>query len=88
MGNNKSCLTLHSLHLLMCHSLYLCFSCASVFKLLVRQSRDVCVNRAPIHTGGFGHHVLIQFSQVLMGFGRGLYPNQTSWVFKGRVQWL
>lgn len=71
MGNiNKSCLTLCSLHLLMCHSLYLCFSGASVFKLLVRQSGDVCVNRAPIHTGGFGHHLLIQFSQVLVGFGR------------------
>lgn len=86
--NNKAHLTLHSLHLHMCHSLDLYFSRALEFRLLVRRSGDVCVNRAPVHTGFFGHHPLIKFLLVSVGFGKGMYPNQTSWVFMGRIQWL
>jgi len=49
---------------------------------------DVCVNRAPFHTERFEHRRLIQFLLVSVGLGRAMYPNQTSWVFMGRVQWL
>lgn len=86
--NNKAHLTLRLLHLHLCHSLHLSSSHASEFRLSARQGGDVPVNRAPVHTGCFGHQLLIQSLLVSLGLGKGVCPNQSSWIFMGSVQWL
>lgn len=78
--NNISCLTPHLLHPFLCHSLCVYFLHASDFKLMTKQ------NGVPIHKGGFGHHLLVPFLMVFMGLGRGICPNQTLWVFFGRLR--
>lgn len=85
VGNvdSKAHLTFCLLHLHMCHSLDLCFSHPSKMKLLVRQSGDVCVKRAPVHLlwASSVDTVLTSFT----GAWKRYVPKQ---VFMERIQWL